>query len=76
MPPWRSTSRSSMESAPATMPPTIEVSFTAAFGEATVRWAPASSPRPHRSASRSTGASPAWAIRFRSDSDADTAVTA
>nr|WP_249666135.1 type I restriction-modification system subunit M N-terminal domain-containing protein [Nocardioides faecalis] len=37
IPPWRSRSRSSMESAPASIPPTTAAVFAAALGEGTVR---------------------------------------
>ncbi len=73
MPPWRSTSRSSIESAPATIPATTHPAFTAAL---TPHLPPgrtcsaASSPSPARCASAITGTSPACDTRFGSSKDA------
>jgi hypothetical protein len=56
---------SSMESAPASIPPTTLEVFTDAFGEGTVT-ASSSSYRPADSASRSAGTRPAADTRFGS----------
>ncbi|MFF8611531.1 hypothetical protein [Streptomyces sp. NPDC015350] len=65
-PPWRRTSRSSMESAPAIMPPTMLI----AFAPVKRSFSATRADRPHRSASRNTGTSPACAIRFGSSNAA------
>jgi hypothetical protein len=77
--PCRITPRSSIESAPATMPATTEVIFASAFAPAlptqarsrTRCWATACNPA--RSANRSTGTRPAHDTRFGSSKVADTA---
>ncbi|MBV9161381.1 MAG: hypothetical protein JO281_07490 [Pseudonocardiales bacterium] len=77
--PCRITARSSIDSAPATMPATTEVIFTpvvaaalpAEAGSRTRCWATAGNPA--RSANRSTGTRPAHDTRFGSSNLADTA---
>ena len=68
----------SMESAPATMPPTREATFNPAFAPLSVgplnHW-PASRCRPAFSASFKTGTSPAADTRFGSSTEAGTACT-
>ena len=76
IPPVRSMSRSSMLSAPAHMPATIVIAFPAGFAPSltpSLTCADMSSGRPCRSARRTSGTSPAEAIRFGSENDADTA---
>jgi hypothetical protein len=80
--PCRWTSRSSMLSAPATMPATMLVTLAPAAAPA-LFFAPPSftfcavrRASPHRSASRITGTSPAYATRFVSSNAADTAEAA
>jgi len=72
MPPWRSTSRSSMQSAPASIPPITLAALTGAFGDATVRCPCSRSCKPARSASRITGINPAEPIRFGSSKTVET----
>lgn len=63
-----------MQSAPATVPPTIEVTFAPACAPAlpaTVSRRSASSPSPARPASRLTGSNPAREIRFGSSNAAE-----
>lgn len=77
--PCRITPRSSIESPPATIPATIDVTFTPGFaaalpaeaGSRTRCWAAAYNPA--RSASRPTGTNPAHDTRFGSSNVADTA---
>ena len=67
---------SSIESAPATIPATSEATFNPAFAPlsvGTVRCSSASSRSPARSASASTGTSPADDTRFGSSNTADVA---
>ena len=66
MPPWRSRSRSSMLSAPASMPPTTLAAFTAAFGDLTLTCSASRSCRPADSANNMAGTSPAADTRFGS----------
>ena len=71
IPPERSRSKSSIESAPASIPATTAPVFTAAFGDATLN--PATSPgQPAASASLSTGSNPAADTRFGSSNTART----
>ena len=76
IPPWRSTSRSSIESAPAiipaTTPPTVNGVF-APSGPATLRRSATSSASPQSWARRITGTSPAHDTRFDSSKCADVA---
>ena len=68
-----------MLSAPAAMPPTMLVTFASAaapapfFAPVSFTFSATSRGSPHRSASRITGTSPAYAIRFGSSNAADTA---
>lgn len=55
-----------MLSAPASIPPTTPVAFTAAFGEATVSPSASRSPRPADSASPGSGTRPAADTRLGS----------
>ncbi len=74
IPPWRSTAISWTESAPATIPPTSEATFNPAFAPlslGTDRCSSASSRSPARSASASTGTSPADDTRFGSSNTVD-----
>jgi hypothetical protein len=67
---------SSIESAPATMPPTSEATFNPAFAPlsvGTLRCASARSRTPADSASASAGSSPADDTRFGSSKTADVA---
>jgi hypothetical protein len=76
IPPCRSSAMSSMLSAPASIPPTNEATFNPAFAPLSVgtdRCASASSRRPARSASASTGTNPADDTKFGSSSTADVA---
>src|SRR5882672_6252273 len=75
IPPWRTTFRSSMLSAPATIPATIALIFPAGFDPTEVdRWTfRATIPgRSHNSANRITGSRPAHDTRFGSSKDART----
>jgi len=78
IPPWRSTAMSSiMLSAPASIPPTIEATFNAAFAPlsvATVRRSSVRSRTPAASASAITGTSPADDTRFGSSNATDVRV--
>ena len=74
IPPWRSTSRSSMESAPASMPATIPGIFRCAFAPTATVILRCSATRPARSQSwarRITGTSPAHDTRFGSSNRAE-----
>jgi hypothetical protein len=74
--PWRTTSRSSIESAPATIPATIEDTFAPAFDPAVVpsfTRSSASLGSPALWASRMTGTSPACDTRLGSSNFAETA---
>ncbi len=74
IPPWRSTSRSSMESAPAIMPVTIAGTFNRAFAPTatvTFRCRPTRPARSQRCTRRITGTSPAHDTRFGSSNRAD-----
>src|SRR5690625_3772118 len=75
IPPWRSRSMSSIESAPAAMPPisagTFRCTFAAPSPDSVSRW-PASAARSHRSASDITGTSPATDTRLGSSKTAET----
>jgi hypothetical protein len=73
IPPCRSRSRSSIESAPATIPATTAATLIAAFGFGTVNAAPAVSCRPQRRANASTGTSPADDTKFGSSNATDIA---
>ena len=72
IPPWRSRSRSSIQSAPTTIPATTADTFTAGFGQGTVN-AAAASCNPQRWANASTGTSPADDTRFGSSNSTDVA---
>ncbi|WP_326697364.1 hypothetical protein OG909_08505 [Streptomyces sp. NBC_01754] len=80
--PCRSRSMSSMLSAPAAIPATSAITFAAGkepvpFFEAGRRTRSATSPgSPHRSARRTSGASPPYAIRFGSSNRAETLAAA
>jgi hypothetical protein len=63
---WRRTSRSSMLSAPATMPAKTAAVFADAFGEATSRCSSASSCRPPDSVNNIPGTRPTEPTRFGS----------
>ncbi|MFF7534127.1 hypothetical protein ACFZB2_34170 [Streptomyces bobili] len=71
-----------MLSAPATMPPTMLVALASAaapapfFAPLSFTFPATSREGPHRSASRITGTSPAYATRFGSSNEADTAEAA
>ena len=74
IPPWRSTSRSSMQSAPASMPATIAGIFRCAFAPTATVILRCSATRPARSqcwARRITGTSPAQDTRFGSSNCAE-----
>jgi hypothetical protein len=73
MPPWRSRSMSSMLSAPASIPPTSDITFAPAVpcAPGTVSHSSARSRSPIRSANTTAGTNPADAIRFGSSSTAD-----
>ncbi|SCE31657.1 hypothetical protein GA0115234_107681 [Streptomyces sp. DvalAA-43] len=68
-----------MLSAPAAMPPTMPVTLASSeapapfFAPVSLTFSLTSRGRPHRSASRITGTSPACAIRFVSSKAAETA---
>lgn len=71
-----------MLSAPAAMPPTSDITFAAvkapvpSFDAGSLMSSSARAGRPHRSASRTTGSSPPYAIRFGSSNADETAVAA
>lgn len=77
--PWRNIARSSMLSAPEAMPETMLVTLASAaapaplFAPVSFTFSVTSRDSPHRSASRSTGTSPACAIRFGSSNTAEIA---
>ena len=73
MPPCRSRSISSIESAPATIPATSAGTFNRAFGDGTLSFSATSPDSPHDSASTITGSSPAHDTKFGSSKPADTA---
>jgi hypothetical protein len=73
IPPWRSRSRSSMLSAPATIPATTAATFTPEFGDGTLSPSAARSCNPQRPARASTGTSPADDTRFGSSNATDVA---
>jgi hypothetical protein len=75
IPPCRSRSKSSIESAPATIPATTAAALTAAFGFGTVNTALPVSCSPHRPANASTGTNPADDTRFGSSNATDMAET-
>jgi hypothetical protein len=70
---------SSMLSAPATMPPTSDITFAAGnapvppFEAGRRTHSPTSAGRPHRSANRTTGSRPPYTIRFGSSNADETA---
>ena len=75
IPPCRSSSMSSIESAPATIPVTSAGTFRCAFAPpfyGRVRLSATSSDRPQRCASVTTGANPAHDTKFGSSNTADT----
>ena len=75
MPPWRSTAMSSIESAPATIPPTSDATIDPALAPLSVGTVNHFSARRRRralSASLMTGTRPAADTRFGSSNDADT----
>jgi hypothetical protein len=80
LPACRSRSTSSIESAPATIPASSDMTFAAAFAPALLAAPPiltcsaTSSGKPIRSANATTGTSPASAIRFGSSNATSTAV--
>ena len=73
IPPCRSRSISSIESAPATIPATSACTFKRAFGDGTLSLSATSSASPHDSDKAITGASPAHDTRFGSSKPADIA---
>ena len=75
IPPCRSRSRSSMLSAPATIPATTAATLTAAFGDGTVNDSAAGSESPQRRIEPSTGTRPADDTRFGSSNATDVAET-
>ena len=77
IPPWRSTAMSSMLSAPASIPPTIEATFSpglAPLSVATVRRSSVTVRRPAASASAITGTRPADDTKFGSSKTAEVRV--
>ena len=71
VPPARSKSRSSIESAPASIPASTHRTFVAPFGDGTVK--PSSSPSsPAASASRNSGTRPAADTKFGSSNSGRT----
>jgi hypothetical protein len=71
IPPCRSRPRSSIESAPATIPASTAATFTAAFGLGTLSDSAANSYNPQRRANATTGTRPADDTRFGSSNATD-----